>query len=149
MDAGVSCNGSCATGYFCEGCTTGICKPLADTSAPIGPVCGCDGVTYWNAALANEKGESVEHEVQCPQSAPKTVKCASGSCASDQYCNRATTVSAGLCAPSGLDTCWVLPDTCPSKPQGKPCGVSLACQAQCDLIKAQKAWHPMAASSCP
>src|SRR5690348_2485411 len=63
---GSNCNygDTCATGYYCDavGCGAGTCAALPGVNM-VGnagmPVCGCDGVTYWNSDVAAYDGASV------------------------------------------------------------------------------------------
>jgi hypothetical protein len=61
----------CEPGSYCQrpSCdAAGVCaSPLASCWSNVDPVCGCDGVTYQNACMANAAGTSVAWSGVCPQ----------------------------------------------------------------------------------
>jgi hypothetical protein len=145
-------SGACPPGQYCNasGCDTGTCATLPGESSNINPVCGCDGLTYWNVSVAGHLGVSVKSTGEC---SPGTT---CGGIAGMQcpgnvaVCNMKLTTSA-LCAAADLaGTCWVLPTICPSGPSIGPvtraCGAP-ACKSECDLIRSQQPWYDD--NSCP
>ena len=100
---------------YCDAptCQQGTCAPLGGVeTGDKAPVCGCDGVTYWNASVAKKQGQSVATNAACAPGktcggfggikCPKTASCAyQGSDSSS--CNIA----------DGSGTCWAMPDVCP------------------------------------
>lgn len=109
-------NRDCGQGWLCEkpSCDseTGVCdlRP-GKTDLDYAPVCGCDGVTYWNDVIRRQAGESLLAVDQCST----TVR----PCDVDQDCgvmfpSCARLVSRGeQCSPSSSGACWVLPPDCP------------------------------------
>lgn len=133
----------CATNFFCYkiGCDTrGICKALPTTGlTSYGPVCGCDGVTYWNSFQAANFSVGVKSEGPCVGA------------------GRQTCALAGACLGiSGSECIFELPDvgacssltpigTCWRNPAGKLCPASgsgpsvmtcaAACTSHCEAVK--------------
>ncbi|MGZ5967120.1 MAG: hypothetical protein ACXWP4_05595 [Polyangiales bacterium] len=58
----------CTTGY-CKraacGDATGACAPIPIPSPVFAPICGCDGITYWNEPHAGSFGVSRAHDGPC------------------------------------------------------------------------------------
>jgi hypothetical protein len=148
------CVDTCASGYYCAlpscGATSGTCLPPPQScDATEAPVCGCDGLTYFNDCWRQAFGVSASTPGPCGQGGvfcggPNDPACPTGA----------------LCAQLGsphdgchevLGTCWVLPPHCPTtvptnawdscSPTG---GV---CVSTCDAIKAGGAYRR--SESCP
>lgn len=146
VDAGMGCqwghNNPCPSGYFCNatGCGAGTCIPkLTKTGNQYNPVCGCDGVTYWNPSVAGYFGMAVNTTGACIATA---VKCSKASpCAAGLHCNNRR--DQALCAvPSTLGVCWGLPEQCPADPKGQPCvAPTTQCTSKCDLIQTETPWY--------
>jgi hypothetical protein len=111
-------------------------------------VCGCDGLTYWNASVAGHQGMAVKSIGEC--SPGKTCGGIGGlQCPSGSFCNHRVKNSSGCNLSDAAGTCWVLPATCPSiliGPNTRACG-SNTCTAECQLIKSEKTWYTD--NSCP
>ncbi|MFO0613309.1 MAG: hypothetical protein U0414_12010 [Polyangiaceae bacterium] len=137
---------TCGTGNYCNAvdCVSGFCAPIGSADDPIEqPVCGCDGSTYWNAALAAKKGVSVSAMGEC--ATPDLCGGKTGAmCDAGATCNYRvdSDVDCNIADLSGV--CWVIPDTCPAVtgfgPNTRACG-SLSCTDECDLIKLQTPWY--------
>lgn len=144
-NSGVPCNwgDACGSGY-CDapGCRKGTCKPLlsmSDQQSPFEPVCGCDGVSYWNASIAASRGMSVLHADAC-ESDEQLACDANMPCPMGLYCNRQVEGSVGCALGGARGACWGVPATCPMVPKGKAC-FSLICSDRCSLIKGQMTWE--------
>jgi hypothetical protein len=125
----------CDSGEYCEklGCgdTFGSCAaaPFAGGCPAEGlPVCGCDGVNYWNDCLRRAAGVAANLELgQCSRPRP----CGPGNeCPGDAVC--------ALLLPRPTDCgrpfpprCWAVPTTCSSREQFLPCGQPPACFDLC------------------
>jgi hypothetical protein len=139
---------SCAAGTFCSKTTcsdaTGTCElapPVCDQQ-PENPVCGCDAITYYNDCLRQAAGImastpeacrsdsftpcTTDGSLPCPE--PATQKCAvliSGG-------------GKGGCPQGFPGTCWVVPQACPTTPDGTDrwdaCNQSQYCVDTCDAI---------------
>lgn len=114
-------------------------------------MCGCDGVSYWNAALAASFGVSVNpiFPSACQGGAAKG--CSNVvDCPSNRFCNYQTTASPqGVCAITTTGTCWGLPNPCPTLANGraKECNTT-QCKTFCEAVKAEKPWFEEDANKC-
>jgi hypothetical protein len=58
----------CGNGFYCNapGCGDGVCEPVGEVvDTDRNPVCGCDGVNYWNEATAAFHGMAVSSGGTC------------------------------------------------------------------------------------
>src|SRR5580658_6485981 len=97
------------------GASHGRCQaPPFNCDDGFDPVCGCDGVTYWNDCLRQQHGVSVRTMGQC---STYFVVCDGGadnpSCPAPASCGKLDTGFSGACDPESPGVCWVLPETCP------------------------------------
>ena len=118
-------------------------------SAAYGPLCGCSGETYWNAALAIKAGAAIQIQGECGVEAghecgmPGMATCVA-SFGSGAYCSAA--LSAATACPIGgtampVATCWVMPPlTCEMTEGGHACGSLTTCQSACALIEGGQPW---------
>lgn len=153
-DAATPCNGSvvgqCGSGFYCKAtaCGLGTCAPAPAETSVRNPICGCDGVTYWNESVAQNHGVSTQTTGECK--AGKTcggianLKCPTGA-----NCNFKV-ASAGACGIADASgDCWGLPAQCPQiviGPQTRACGKNV-CAEECSLIKGGSVWYDD--KSCP
>ena len=141
----------CGPGHYCQapGCTTGFCEPGLPPGQQLpgkDPACGCDGVVYWNASIAESQGMSVRHagacnfleDVGCSQQNP---------CPGGKYCNHREDTQF-TCNVSFGGQCWAVPVACPpGGPSGVGCLGAAQCVSECALIQSQNPWYPSA--NCP
>jgi hypothetical protein len=152
---GVRCTISddCPNGSFCEkpdcNAAAGTCEPFpAVCSDDLSPVCGCDGITYFNDCFRRGGGAASARNDECGHDA---ISCDDQrGCPEGAYCARLLGFDHGPgCGPDSHGTCWVLPTTCPppsNSDRWTPCGGS-DCVDTCNAIRSGK---PHArASSCP
>jgi len=120
-DGGIPCrtNEECGQGWFCEkvGCDAemGLCdlRPSLPTF-DISPVCGCDGVTYWNDVARRQFGMVMRQANQCSTDARPCnsgVDCG-GRVAPFASCARLVSRAEACGAPT-QGACWLLPPDCP------------------------------------
>lgn len=107
----------CLPSWLCEKdeCTdpVGWCVPPAPLFCPPEPmpVCGCDGVTYWNDCVRRQNGVQRRDLGECSETASP---CQSGEdCAvPGASCSRLPRQGNVCSYPSQVGACWVLPAQC-------------------------------------
>ncbi len=144
----------CPTNFMCAkiDCSQqmGFCQPrpvICPDLSPV-PVCGCDGVTYWNDCIRQQNGVAASTLNQC------TINAATCTTSADckvpgASCARLNPVG-GMesCAAPGLGACWVVPSDCATTPAAEmwvPCqGMNPAptqrpsCVGTCDAIQSEQ-----------
>jgi hypothetical protein len=132
----------CGPDNYCDapGCGMGQCapKPIA-AGLPPDPdyVCGCDGVTYWNGAVAASKGMSVASMGAC--AAP--IGCGPGmACPAGSKCSYKV-MDAASCGMATKGECVGTPLSCPlDGPKARACTTS-TCELTCSLLQSQNPWY--------
>jgi hypothetical protein len=121
----ITCGGitgeSCGEGEFCNytldamcgfADATGTCEPLPEgCPAVYDPVCGCDGVTYSNACVANTSGVAVQYEGECGASGNECGGFLGLVCGADEFCDYTPEAMCGYA--DALGTCEPVPTACP------------------------------------
>lgn len=140
--------GTCNQGLYCNalGCGAGTCAlPLspAAQSKLFNPVCGCNGVSYYNATIAESKSAAVSHAGECTSLEAIACNKVNMPCGTGLACN-ALVANLQSCPPSPNvivpGTCWGVPIACdPAGPQARGCGGM--CADTCSLIQGQNAWY--------
>ncbi|HEY3820021.1 MAG TPA: Kazal-type serine protease inhibitor domain-containing protein [Polyangiaceae bacterium] len=111
----------CPVGTYCDkaacGDPSGTCL-LDQAECPDDemPVCGCDGLTYFNHCLRQSNGVESETPGACPD-----FTCGGPSntaCPANTYCAQLGGTGSGHCSPMAEGNCWVLPPQCPAPTQG-------------------------------
>ncbi|HVU02785.1 MAG TPA: hypothetical protein VHE30_13590 [Polyangiaceae bacterium] len=138
----------CPGGWTCEfhACSdaTGSCEPrpiLCDPQ-PV-PVCGCDGVTYWNDCVRQQYGVAAATIGQCGITASP---CDQASDCGFPEASCAHVVPETLpCSSPSKGSCWIVPTDCAATPQsprwvlcpapGTPPGTPLQCESTCAAIR--------------
>ena len=131
----------CGAGYYClaPDCGAGMCvqKPFAGGQPPQpDPVCGCDGVTYWNKEVAASLGASVAATGSCsmPIACSPNMGCPPG-----MKCNREVADKVS-CSPDVMGQCWGTPIQCSlDGPKARACSND-TCELQCSLVQSQNPW---------
>jgi hypothetical protein len=159
---------TCGANEFCarKGCgeVGGACEPrpvICEEDAA--PVCGCDGITYWNDCLRRAAGTTAMTDGECgpsgrlcgivlpskvpPGGPPGPGEPAPGAetCPQDTYCARLLGPSGGPpveCPADAPGTCWALPAVCPTVGTGPDrwlaCGPPDGCKTTCDAIRSRQ-----------
>lgn len=128
---------SCPSGMYCNapGCGPGTCVEKPETEdGSLAPVCGCDGITYWNSSVAAKHGMAVKD----PTDGCKVVggtKCNSGTCPAGAHCDLHI-LNQTACGNFDLvPLCWMLPENClgAASPESWGC-VAGGCKSTCKLM---------------
>jgi hypothetical protein len=148
---------TCAPGLYCDalGCGAGTCAqplPLPAQQKIFDPVCGCDGVSYFNATIGESKGAAISHAGACLPG--EAIACVKGvtPCGVGIFCS-AEVATIGTCPNTPNQavpgTCWGVPLACDvAGPKGRGCvPPGQPCADTCSLIQSQNAWH--ADATCP
>lgn len=110
----------CPAGFYCErtrcdpgAFTAGSCAPYpACADIDEEPVCGCDGVTYFNDCLRRLAGVAGAEPYACPVG---TRACQhDGECPEGATCTHLVGSTKKSLCEAIPGSCWVLPPTCPS-----------------------------------
>lgn len=112
------CGGDdCARGTYCEkpecDAPVGMCLPFPTVCpADEAPVCGCDGVTYFNDCLRRAAGAGAAHAGECVREA---LGCGDvdGECPAGAVCSLLTGGDERECTGAFRGRCWVIPPACP------------------------------------
>lgn len=139
---------ACPAGSYCEAVacstTTGTCTKKPTVTAAANPICGCDGVTYFNATLAANASVSTRATGQCVAGAPTTASCGEQKCEGKQVCSLGHASAA--CNGKASDICWIIPDNCNAADKGttRTCignGGGLQCTSLCNALKNEKDFY--------
>ena len=118
--------------------TSGTCElyPPTAHNDQEKPVCGCDGLTYFDHCLRQASSIASETPGPCPGftcGGPSKTPCTTPGA----YC--AQLGGMGHCSPDAEGSCWVLPAQCPPPVQGgnlwDSCLPGKHCVDTCDAIK--------------
>lgn len=135
----------CTNKEYCDGaaCGAGVCRPRPPSSATFDPVCGCDGVTYWNQQVAHAAGRSVASVGSCAGTA---VTCSSfGSCAAPA--NKCVVERTSCSGFESTGRCWSIPSdrVCPAGSKTvRTCGFTGGgtCLTRCEAILGSGSFAP-------
>lgn len=136
----------CISGLYCQasGCGAGTCQPplnLAAQTQIYDPVCGCDGVHYFNATIAESRSMAISHAGVCTANEEVACDKVATPCAGGLSCSIAV-ADAASCAPLTAGVCWGAPITCGTgQPLARGCVAMGDCANKCALIRSQNAWH--------
>lgn len=143
-------NADCGPGWACErdGCNvpTGECVPFdAFCSPDPAPVCGCNGISYWNDCLRINAGAQLAGPGQCKGNA---CRCEVGADCGVPNASCSHLLPPGAMCGHGQGACWVLPAGCPPgvdpklfrecKPTDQ--GVPGACVGGCKAIASERSY---------
>jgi hypothetical protein len=111
-----SSEADCMPGWVCnkQGCgsPTGLCVPWPIFCPPDpAPVCGCNGVTYWNDCIRLQSPDPTEFALPGPCSAT-ACSCEIGTDCMVAYASCSHLLPPGEMCGHGMGACWVLPPKC-------------------------------------
>jgi hypothetical protein len=117
--------------------------PLGAQAKNLDPVCGCNGITYFNPSIAESAAMSVSAAGSCNDQV--AIACSKSSlCPAGSFCNMQVpgTVDCFLGGTNPTGTCWATPTACdPAGPKGRGCSPPSFCADVCSLIQSQNTWH--------
>lgn len=123
----------------------GVCqrRPLSCDEAGANPVCGCNGITYFNDCLRQQGGVNLARASECR--APRRCGGSFESCPTDSYCARLYPPNTSECSNDFPGVCWVLPAECeadsPSTDRYRRCGdPSAPCVDRCTAIQSEESY---------
>ena len=144
----------CGAGKYCavgKDCGQGVCLPLGEKETTNrSPVCGCDGVTYWNESVAAKNGMSIQKTGACAADGKTCGGLAGGTgCPNGSKCNYRVANEAGCKQSDKTGTCWMIPSTCPAVVIGSKAQAcdSPVCADECSLIDNGAPWF--SSNICP
>ena len=111
--------------------------PAAGSHSLFEPVCGCDGVTYWNSAYVGGTSRVGNHFGTCKQGDTPMAKTCSPikGCGNNQHCAYLKENCSSVAPQSGA--CWVVADKCDATAVNEVACDNLqvgACTNLCSLI---------------
>lgn len=117
-------------------------RPLSCDDAGVNPVCGCNGITYFNDCLRQQSGVNLARQSECrfPRRCDSEEKCPA-----DSYCARLYPPNTTSCSEDFPGVCWVLPAECdtdsPSTDRYRRCDdPSAPCVDRCTAIESEEAY---------
>lgn len=140
-------NDPCGAGLYCKapGCGMGTCEPVGSVEDGTRmPMCGCDGVTYWNTTIAASHGMAVSSPGECGPAAKLTCGGFGGIvCPPGASCNYEVPDKQGCGLADAGGACWAVPKTCGGGvgfgPNTRECNAAV-CKDECELIKSEVLW---------
>ncbi len=137
---------ACGKDEYCAAsdatCTKGVCArvSLGDTS-DLSPVCGCNGITYWNPNNAARAGAATKGTGACTTGAKTCGGIAGLRCPAPTLCNYEVSDGFACNVVDFAGVCWGLPGFCPLLGQGSRVCDTGKCTRACDAIRAQERYH--------
>jgi hypothetical protein len=149
MDAGPMnfpqrCTDSCASGFYCakDTCSdpAGSCLlPPIDCEASEAPVCGCDGITYFNDCLRMAAGIAASTPGECRAGVSLCAGPTNATCPAGSVCAQlGAFLPKGMCPTNPPGSCWVLPPVCPppsAVDRWDSCSDGMTCLDTCTAIR--------------
>jgi Kazal-type serine protease inhibitor domain len=139
------------SGWRCEkqscDAPSGFCEPSPVFCPPDpSPVCGCDGVTYWNDCIRRQSGAQMSAPGQCLVTA---CACEVGSDCKVPNASCSHLVAPGEMCGHGMGACWVLPPQCTPNVDSQmwqeckpPDAPPSPCVDTCTAILSEKSYAP-------
>jgi hypothetical protein len=113
-------DGDCDAQHFCDkdscDAESGRCAAVeAECSGDAPPLCGCDGITYFNDCVRRQHAVSVASRGPCRDSARTCEGVERTPCDAPAYCVRMfmpMSMMDGTCDPDAAGQCWIMPARC-------------------------------------
>jgi len=129
----------CRVGEYCRRTTceitSGTCAPYTVTTA-YAPVCGCDGVTYWNKSYAFTTDGVIKYAGRC--NAMDAKACLGSACETpDSLCVHEIPNSTGCITTTDAGVCFRLPPdhSCGTTPGGSVATCDGKCLTYCSAVR--------------
>jgi len=147
---------NCAADEYCKKATcdaeNGLCvergPECRGATAAFAPVCGCDGITYWNTCAIEHEGFNVAMTGECTGNDRPTCTREDGADSCPERLHAHCYRPVDICGDPSPDTgvCWVLPTECPDdEPQTQRyCGGTdgnARCIGLCEVIDAENSFR--------
>ncbi len=140
----------CAADEYCEAadCATGTCAKRPASADVEKPVCGCDGVSYWNGGLAATAGVVVKTSGACTAGGKICGGIAGFKCPSGATCVMEGADKNVCLVADGSGKCWGMPAMCPAVQitNLRSC-TKKTCSGRCDAMKSGDVFYPD--NTCP
>ena len=136
--------GHCAPNEFCDkpscDASSGRCLPRPSMCSPaFQPVCGCNGVTYWNDCLRRERRIEARVDGECSGSGAMTCAGSPAACPDPEASCALLLPPTSDCTSQAVGACWVVPTTCqppmPGSSGWSSCDGPPICTSQCAAIR--------------
>jgi len=140
---------TCQGGAYCRArsCAAGECTVIPASDPSKAPVCGCDGVNYWNTRTAASFGMSTASTGACLVA--KTCGGFAGTpCTAGRICALAVNNGSSCSGTDLSGTCWGMPTSCGGGDAAvfRICG-SLSCTSECTAMSQGTPFY--SDNSCP
>jgi hypothetical protein len=146
----------CTQPDYCDrdacGGVNGHCehRPIFCDDPVRAPMCGCDGVTYWNDCLRRQAGVSAAPGECAETAAPCGGASAQPCAAAGASCARLS--AKAECGGAAEGVCWMLPPSCPTDDGERFAGcdpAALDCVGACAAIRSEKPHYALPTGACP
>jgi hypothetical protein len=147
---------ACDADEYCKkascAAASGNCTPRGPecrgTTAAFDPVCGCDGITYWNTCVIEHEGFNLALHGECTgNDRPTCTRLEGGdSCPPRGHAHCYRPVDACGDTSPLMGVCWVLPTECPPNEEQtqRYCGGTAGaarCIGLCEVIEAENSFR--------
>ena len=158
-DGGMADKDLCTDDSHCRGnefCARDSCndenghceRRQVSVDSTFSPVCGCDGVVYWNDSVRKQLGINMAGQESQPECNVGGLACSGpGTCPHGASCAR----ESKTCTSDTTGACWQLPPNCPP-PGGLRfvrCADTTTCAAACEAFRTEEPYQRLSSDECP